>query len=84
MPEKSRNAAFARLRRALAHAGEDVLISELAERAVNIILEDMPLEAAGLLESILDNLARAAEELGPAATVPEIAARARELGRRPN
>jgi hypothetical protein len=78
------NTVVGRLRRALAHTGEDILISQVVEGAANIILEDMPPEAAGLLESILDTFARAAEELGPDATVEEIADLARKIERRPN
>jgi len=68
-----------RLRRALAHEGEDLEMTQLAALGMQDLLERLEPERAAMLERYLTRMAQAAEELGPDAEVEAIAARAREI-----
>mgnify|MGYP001079826340 FL=1 len=78
-----KNALVSRLRRALAHDGEDVEISDLAEHLGHCFVAMLPPHETLRYERIVERLARAAEELGEDATVEEIRARAEALKRQP-
>jgi hypothetical protein len=78
-----KNELVSRLRRALAHEGDNTEISDLFENLMHSLVASLPPEYAGVYEGIVERMARAAEELGEDADIWDIHARAKELKRQP-